>query len=31
VSDFEKAHNVEYGTQEALDLAAELNGECPCK
>jgi RHS repeat-associated protein len=30
VSDFEKAHNVEYGTQEALDKAEELNGPCPC-
>ena len=30
VSDFEKAHGVEYGTQEALDKAEELNGTCPC-
>jgi RHS repeat-associated protein len=31
VSDFEKTHNVDYGTQESLDLAEKLNEKCPCK
>ena len=30
VSDYEKTHDVEYESQEAKDLADELNGKCPC-
>jgi RHS repeat-associated protein len=30
VSDFEKTHGVEYESEEAKDLADELNRKCPC-
>lgn len=30
VSDFEKTHDVEYGSDEAFEVAEELNEKCPC-